>query len=171
MKTMETIGANYFGTFSHTREGCRGIVVCGGAILLSREVNTDYWLIPGGGMEAGETPEECCTREVREETGVLVEPVEKFLTLHEYYEDWRYTSHYFTCEVIGSGAQALTEQERERGLIPRWIPLEKALSIFRKHADYAATNEEKRGAYLREYTALLEYCKMYNSAAQDKAQE
>lgn len=162
MKTIETIGANYFGAFAHTRVGSRGIIVRDGLILLSREVNTDYWLIPGGGMEPEETPEECCIREVREETGYLVKPVKQFLTLHEYYEDWRYTSHYFACEVLGQDVQALTRQELERGLIPKWIPLEEALSIFARHADYAATSEEKRGAYLREYTALQEYCEMYH---------
>ena len=30
-------------------------------------------------------------------------------------------------------------------------------NIVSKHQKYAATNEEKRGAYLREYTAITEY--------------
>lgn len=157
MKTIDIFGENYFGTYTQTRDGCRGIIVRDGNILLSREENTDYWLIPGGGMEPGETPEECCVREVREETGYIVKPVKQFLTLHEYYEEWRYTSHFFVCEVTGNGVQELTRQEQERGLIPRWVSLPEALSIFEKHADYASANEEKRGAYLREYTALCEF--------------
>lgn len=45
----------------------------------------------------------------------------------------------------------------EAGLEPRWIPLNEAIDIFSKHQDYADENEMKRGAYLREYNALLSY--------------
>ena len=37
---------------------------------------------------------------------------------------------------------------------PRWLPVEEALAIFSRHADYAATDEMRRGMYLREFTAL-----------------
>ena len=39
------------------------------------------------------------------------------------------------------------------------MPLEEAVELFSHHQDYAETSEEKRGAYLREYTALQEYLK------------
>jgi len=45
------------------------------------------------------------------------------------------------------------------GLEPRWIPLKDAIDIFSGPNDYAAENEMKRGSYLREYQALLEYTK------------
>ncbi len=32
----------------------------------------DYWLIPGGGIEDGETEEQCVQREMREETNLEV---------------------------------------------------------------------------------------------------
>lgn len=41
-------------------------------------------------------------------------------------------------------------------MISKWLNINEALSIFSKHQDYAATDEEKRGIYLREYTALNE---------------
>ena len=37
-----------------------------------------YWLLPGGGREANETPEQCLTREVHEETGLTI-TVERLL--------------------------------------------------------------------------------------------
>ncbi len=37
-----------------------------------------FWVIPGGGLEAGESDEECVIREMREETGLEVQ-VEKLL--------------------------------------------------------------------------------------------
>ncbi|MBQ8288637.1 MAG: NUDIX domain-containing protein [Clostridia bacterium] len=162
MPTLEIIGSNSHPNFTKTRIACRGIVVRDGMLLLSRETVTDWWLIPGGGLEADETAEECCIREVREETGYTVRPVTQFLTLHEYYEEWRYTSHYFICEVQGKGEPSLTEQEQNRGLVPEWIKLDDALATFARHQDYASTSEEKRGSYLREYTALCAYTKHRN---------
>ena len=51
----------------------------------------------------------------------------------------------------------LTEAEIRRGVTPQWIPLQEALHIFSRHQEYAETDEEKRGAFLREYMALTEY--------------
>lgn len=160
VKTIEIHGANAYQTFSKTRAGCRGIVIKDSLMLISHEVNTEWYLIPGGGLEDGETTEECCAREIREETGYIVKPVSHFLTMNEYYEEYKYVSYYFLCEIVGKSEQNLTVSEIERGLIPEWIAPEKMLEIYAKHEDFAATSEEKRGAYLREYTALTEYFKM-----------
>ena len=51
----------------------------------------------------------------------------------------------------------LTDAEIRRGVEPQWIPLQEAVDIFSRHQYYADVSEEKRGAYLREYTALQEY--------------
>ena len=159
MKEIEILGANRFETFTKTRSGSRAVIIRDGKILLSHETGSGWWLVPGGGMEENETPEACCIREVEEETGYIVLPVREFLILNEYYEEYRYISHYFVCEVTGKGQMHLTEAERKRGLEPQWIPLREALEMFSRHQDYASVSEEKRGAYLREYTALLEYMK------------
>ena len=163
MKTVEISGANRFETWSRTRAGSRAVVVRDGKILLSHETVSGWWLVPGGGMEGDETPEACCVRETEEETGVLVRPLVQFLTLNEYYEVYRYISHYFICEMAGRGQMRLTEAEKRRGLEPRWLPLREALGIFSQHQSWAAVSEEKRGSYLREYTALLEYLKFPES--------
>ena len=157
MKTLEILGANRFETFTKTRAGSRAVVVRDGMILLSHETVSGWWLVPGGGLEEGETPETCCIREVEEETGFIVKPLRQFLTLNEYYEEYRYVSYYFICEVTGTGEMRLTDAEKRRGLEPQWIPLEEAVGIFSRHQEYADTSEEKRGSYLREYTALQEY--------------
>ena len=157
MKEIEISGANRFDTFTRTRAGSRAVIIRDGMILLSHETISGWWLVPGGGMEAGETPEMCCQREVEEETGYLIQPVKQFLTLYEYYEEYRYISHYFICTVTGRGKMNPTEAEKKRGLEPRWIPLQDAVERFSHHQDYAHVSEEQRGSYLREYTALQEY--------------
>lgn len=162
VKTVDIHGANEHKTFSKTRVGCRGIVIKDSRMLISHEVNADYYLIPGGGLEENETVEECCAREVREETGYIVKPITHFLTINEYYEEYKFVSHYFVCDIIGKSEQNLTATEIERGLILEWIDPEKMLEVYSKHDDFAASNEEKRGAYLREYTALAEYFALFS---------
>lgn len=156
-KKIEILGANRFETFTKTRAGSRAVIVKDGMILLSHETGTGWWLVPGGGLEEGETPEACCVRETEEETGLIVKPLKKFLTLYEYYEEYRYISDYFVCEVTGRGQMHLTDAEKSRGLEPRWLPLQDAVEMFSHHQDWAAVSEEKRGSYLREYTALQVY--------------
>lgn len=155
---METIyGENYAGCTNHCRKASRAVILRDGAILLSHERNIDQWMIPGGGLEKGETPESCCVREVSEETGFVVVPKEHFLTLHEYYEDWEYISYYFVCEVVGTTQRNPTKREIQVGAMPEWIALEEALERFSRYGDYAQHNEERRGIYLREYRALSCY--------------
>ena len=156
MKTLETIGENYFGSWQYTRTACRGIIVQDSKILLSYETVTGQYMIPGGGLEGDEDERTCCAREVAEETGFLVNPSECVLELDEYYEDWKGISRYFFGKITGQTETKLTEREKEVGMIPCWLSLEEAIDIFSKHASYADTDEMRRGLYLREYKALKE---------------
>ena len=75
METINIFGENRFEAHMKTRKACRGIVIRDGLILLTYEVNTDQWFIPGGGREGEETNEACCVRELAEETGFVVNPL------------------------------------------------------------------------------------------------
>lgn len=154
MEVIEIFGKNYFGHWRDTRTACRGIVLRGDEILASYETVTGQYMIPGGGLEDGESFAACCLREVAEETGVLVEPGEPVLEIDEYYEDWKYISFYFLCAPVGTTERRLTDREREVGMEPRWVSAEQAIEEFSRHAEYAATDEMRRGLYLREYKAL-----------------
>lgn len=59
--------------------GVGGVVVRDGSVLLIRrgkEPLRGRWVVPGGTVELGETLEEAIVREMEEETGLLVEPLE-----------------------------------------------------------------------------------------------
>ena len=157
-RIVDIVGDNYFGKWDKTRTACRGIILRDHRLLLSYETRTGQWMLPGGGLEAGEDERECCIREVAEETGFLIRPTECVMEIDEYYEDFKWVNRYFFGEVTGTTAIRLTEREKEVGMEPRWLPLDEIIRIFSEHASYADTDEMRRGMYLREYTALNRLC-------------
>lgn len=154
VKRVEVFGKNYSGFWRGERTACRGIVLRGGEVLLSYETQTGQYMIPGGGLEPEEGTAACCAREVAEETGIEVKPGDEALEIDEYYEDWKYITHYFLCEPAGTVERRLTEREREAGMEPRWVPIRQAIDEFSRHAEFVDTDEMRRGLYFREYTAL-----------------
>src|SRR5271156_609664 len=51
-------------------------------LVKHRKNDREYWVLPGGRLEYGETFVDCAVREMKEETGLEIEP-EKFLFLSE----------------------------------------------------------------------------------------
>lgn len=62
------------------RPSVYGILVEDGRVLLKRNPLIDKFDLPGGGVELGETPQECLIREFKEETGLIVE-IDKILDI------------------------------------------------------------------------------------------
>ena len=154
MKTIDIIGANYFGAWTDERTACRAVIIQDGRMLLSYETRTGQWMLPGGGLEEGETQAQCVAREVAEETGVAIRPGACALEIDEYYEGWKFVNRYFLADAVGAAPMRLTERELEVGMEPRWLPVDEIMAIFAGHQSWADTDEMRRGMYLREYTAL-----------------
>ncbi len=156
-ETLFQYGRKYTETPEKTRISSRAIITDGNKILLSHELNTGVYLIPGGGLEVGETIEECCKREIREETGYEISVGRQICIFKEYFRNMLYVSNYFLCEITGKGEQSLTESEICHGVVPEWAEISKALEIFGSYGNYAETDEEIEGQYKREYTVLCNY--------------
>ena len=156
--TIETInqyGEKYTLPPEFRRIGCRAIIIENGRILLSYEVNTGVYLSPGGGLESGETFEECVIREVREETGNVVKILRPFINVNEYFYEKVYESKYFVCEIIGKDKPSLTEVEILHGVEPEWVEIDRALEVFGSYESIA--DEELAAQYKREFTVLSRY--------------
>ncbi len=151
------LGANRIEPHTKERACARGLVVKDGRLLLSYVPESDFYMTPGGGLEKDETLPECCVREIAEETGYIVKTYgdEPFYLLYEFYHEYKFINNFFICELTGETTEIhLTSFETVQSLTLKWVELDEAFEIFAKHADYAATNEDKRGSYLRDYTAL-----------------
>ncbi len=158
-ETLNQYSRNFTDPPLKTREAGRGIVVEDNKILLTHELNTGVYMSPGGGLEDGETLEECCVRELREEAGVEVKTARQILRINEYCPECMYVSNYFICEKIGECNQSLTEIEKAHGAVPEWVEIEKALEIF---GEYQTKREDIGSLYLREYTMLNKYLALKN---------
>jgi len=83
------------------------------AVLACRRRGDDYWggwwEFPGGKCNPGESPRECVIRELREELGIDVRPIEPLSQRQHHYADRDLTVHLhpFLCELISGNPAAL----------------------------------------------------------------
>ena len=98
--------------------GVGAIIVYDNRLLLVRRANPPLqgeWSVPGGLVEAGETIKEAVIREVREETGLDVEPVklvevfERILRDKDACVQYHFVLIDYLCRVISGDAMASSD--------------------------------------------------------------
>ena len=82
-----------------------------GKVLIRRRLPegpfASLWEFPGGKCEAGESPESCAAREVREELGVELKITERWAPLDHPYPGWRVRLHPFRGTLLSGEPRAL----------------------------------------------------------------
>ena len=134
-----------------TRVGCRGLIIKDNKVLLSFEERTGVYMSPGGGLENGETYEECVVRELQEEAGLKVKPIKAFVKVKEYAYEVLWENNYFICEIVGECERHLTESEEYNRVSAKWVDIDEAIRIF---SDYQSKGTDQASLYLREFTIL-----------------
>ncbi|MGA3130037.1 MAG: NUDIX hydrolase [Terracidiphilus sp.] len=102
--------------------GVGAVVVDEGRVLLvcrGSEPLKGHWTLPGGLLELGESIIDGVARETREETGLIVEPIELVELIDRIYrEAARVRYHYviadFLCRVTGGALQAASDADAVR---------------------------------------------------------
>ena len=102
--------------------GVGAVVVDQGRVLLVRrgaEPLKGHWSLPGGLVELGEGLLQAVVREITEETGLVVEPVELIEVLDRIHSDaGRVRYHYviadYLCRVVGGALHAASDADAVR---------------------------------------------------------
>ena len=90
----------------------------GKALLIKRgkEPLRGRWVVPGGTVEVGETLEQALVREVREETGLVVRPLEVVLVFDRIEREgdavrYHYVIVDYLCEYVSGAPRAASDAE------------------------------------------------------------
>lgn len=103
---------------------------CGRILCCQRSAQDSMplaWEFPGGKVERGESDEEALVREIIEELGAVVQPIERFgVTVHES-GSVRYVIHFWSCEIVSGEPRAKVHEEirwtaRMEMLELDWLP-------------------------------------------------
>lgn len=115
----------------------RAVIIENSKVLLMHRIKAgrEYYSFPGGGIEHGETPEQACTREVFEETGLESEII-SFFAENDF--NGQKEAFYLVKKLSGEirlGGPELDRQCDNNFYEPVWVPIDQlaGLPVFPKH--------------------------------------
>ena len=122
------------------RPSVRAIILCGDRIAMAFVAKYGYYKFPGGGIEAGESHADALIREVREETGLLVDAdsirpfgmVRRVLLSTDGIHIFDQENFYYLCEAREGGVSDPDETEREEGFGLSYVTIPDAIRANRK---------------------------------------
>jgi ADP-ribose pyrophosphatase YjhB (NUDIX family) len=118
------------------RPSVYGVVIKDDMVLLVPQFEDGYD-IPGGGVNLGELLTDTLVREVVEETGMIVKPVQVLLVQDDFFfhpfkkRPFQTPLIYFLCEIVGGELSDahFDEDEKIYAKKAEWVPLEKVPSL------------------------------------------
>jgi 8-oxo-dGTP diphosphatase len=133
-------------------------VLRGSSILMMHHVHDgrDYWTLPGGGVEAGETAAEAAVRELMEETGLAGTPVSRlYQRSYDRRDGGEVTEDCYLVDVPGPD-EPMLGSDPEAGRGPQmlvgvsWIPVAGLHADVQVRLVLEALPHRARDAWLRE---------------------
>ena len=145
------------------RPSVRGIVIKDGNIAMMYSLKYDYYKLPGGGIETGETYEETLVREVREESGLVVikDSIKEFgyvrrIEKGKIEDIFVQENFYYLCDVEETNVgQELDDYEEDEIFTLEFVSPDHAIFI-NENADHKEKVEQQTfsGMILRENRVL-----------------
>lgn len=145
------------------RPSVRGIIIRGNTIAMMHSLKYDYYKLPGGGIEEGESLEETLIREVKEESGLVVKTssikefgmvrrIEKGMIEDIFIQE----NYYFLCEAEEKlEEQNLDDYEADERFTLEFVTVEQVLDVNNNHDHGEKVNAQTfRGMLDRENIVL-----------------
>jgi len=116
------------------RVAARAILRKGKLIALLNVSKQNYYKLPGGGVDEGESIEGGLNREMLEEVGCSVQILGEVGEIVELRSQWNLsqTSYCFLAEVAKEGKQDFTAEELEDGFTLVWVSLDRAIDLLKE---------------------------------------
>ncbi len=159
MRNLFTIDTNDYKTDGTVfeRPSVRGIIMKNGKILMIHSLKYDYYKLPGGGIEEGESYEEALIREVKEESGYFLKPdtIKEFGYVRRKSKGMKedifiQDNYYFVCETDETQAsQNLDDYEADELFTPEFVTTEQAIETNK-------TADHKEKARSHTFKAMIE---------------
>ncbi len=133
------------------RRATRGLLFNKGKVALMYIGSMDCYSLPGGGIEKGETIKEGLIREMKEETGCVVEIVKELGKTQEKRTQHLghgldQTSYGYLTKLIKKGKPKFTKEEIGSKTKLKWISIKKVVSVIKEKPtkDYSSKFINKR---------------------------
>ncbi|MBK8904664.1 MAG: NUDIX hydrolase [Anaerolineaceae bacterium] len=126
VETVATLFAENIG-YATPKLDVRGAVFQDDKILMVRGRQDQLWTLPGGWIDVGEAPGTAVTKEIREESGYLTQPV-KLVACYDrnLWGERPYLQHiyklFFHCELVGGEPQTSLETDKVAFFPPDELP-------------------------------------------------
>ena len=159
MKIIEIFDDNYSENkvYERNRYAVRAVILDGNKIYIEYAKGKPIIMLPGGGVEEGESKDACIIRECQEECGIVVKPIKQLFAIQEYYGDMIFHSSYMLCETVGTCQANPTEAEQTLKIKSFYQDIAIVCNDIKNILDGIQDKESQLyGMNYREYLALKE---------------
>jgi len=113
------------------KKAVRAVIMHDDKLLLMYLAASNTYVLPGGGVEQGETLTEALHREVLEEVGAKISAFEETLVLREYHLDIAREHHFYRVTLGEKGLETvMTEEEKNLKMTPVFKSAKEALDLL-----------------------------------------